>query len=203
MTDQLIVVDDDQIFAQLLCRALRRRGFETFIANNLHQAKDIATNFHITHAVIDLRLRAENGLDLVHFIHSHQPTVRSIVLTGYGNLTTAVAAIKAGAAEFLSKPADADEIFAYLKPEIYDWAKFPGAKRSPDRVRLGHILEVYEQNDRNVSETARKLSMHRRTLQRILARYQAESHDHLPAVPASEFGKLRRLHKLRKKMMSS
>lgn len=201
MNDQLLVVDDDRIFSQLLCRAMQRRGFETLVANSVQQARDIVTNFPLTHAVVDLRLHTDNGLDLIHFLHAHQPLTRSIVLTGYGNVSSAVAAVKAGAAEFLAKPADADEIYAYLKPEAYDWTKFPVAKRSPDKVRLEHILEVYKRNNRNVSETARQLSMHRRTLQRILVRPRDEANEHLPAIPANQFGKLRRLYKLWQKVI--
>jgi len=193
MVDQLLIVDDDRLFAQLLGRAMRQRQFATFIAHGQDGASAILSRQKITHAIVDLRIGRENGVDLVALLKRANPTVRAIVLTGYGSVRTAVAAVRAGASEFITKPADADEIEAFLRPNGYDWTKFPPHKRNIDDVRIEHIVELYEFNDRNLSETAWQLSMHRRTLQRILRRFELyDGIEHLRA--PSNFGHLRRLH---------
>lgn len=193
MLDQLLIVDDDRLFAQLLGRAMRQRQFATFIAHSLDGASAIISGQKITHAVIDLRISTENGVDLIKVLKREHPTARAIVLTGYGNIHTAVASVKAGAADFITKPADADEVEAFLRPDRCDWSHFPPHKRNIDDVRLEHILELYELNDRNVSETARRLSMHRRSLQRILRRFELDDGTQHFRTP-SKFGHLRRLY---------
>ena len=121
-------------------------------------------------AVVDMRLGDGNGLDVIARLNERRPGARGIVLTGYGNIATAVTAVKMGAADYLAKPADADEIHQALQAKGADRADPPENPMSADRVRWEHIQRVYELCDRNVSETARRLKMHRRTLQRILAK---------------------------------
>jgi two-component system response regulator RegA len=120
--------------------------------------------------VIDLRLGDGNGLDVVEVLRAKRPDSRIIVLTGYGAIATAVAAVKIGATDYLSKPADANDVTNALLAQEGDLPPPPDNPMSADRVRWEHIQRVYELCDRNVSETARRLSMHRRTLQRILAK---------------------------------
>ena len=121
-------------------------------------------------AVIDMRLADGNGLDVISELKRRRPDARGIILTGYGNIATAVTAVKMGAFDYLAKPADADDIDAALKGAVSGKPELPEHPMSADRVRWEHIQRVYESCERNVSETARQLSMHRRTLQRILAK---------------------------------
>jgi two-component system response regulator RegA len=168
---RLLLVDDDERFLQRLARAMGRRGFEVSTAPSVEDGVATAQSLHPEYAVVDLRLADGNGLEVVQSIQEHVPDCRVIVLTGYGNIATAVAAVKAGAVDYLSKPADADEIAKTLRNQGSDMPEPPEHPMSADRVRWEHIQRVYEQCDRNVSETARRLRMHRRTLQRILAKY--------------------------------
>ncbi len=166
----LLIVDDDKPFLQRLARAMESRGFEVIPAESVEAGLHSVSLDPPAYAVVDMRLGDGNGLDVIEAIRRVRPDSRAIVLTGYGNIATAVNAVKLGAVNYLAKPADADEILAALTAE-------PGAKVSPpenpmsaDRVRWEHIQRVFEMCDRNVSETARRLNMHRRTLQRILAK---------------------------------
>lgn len=166
----LLVVDDDTAFLNRLVRAMESRGFDVRSAQSVAEGmKEIRVNAP-TYAVVDMRLEDGNGLDVVQLLHDLRPDSRVIVLTGYGNITTAVAAVKMGAVDYLSKPADADDVYASLMATQEAHAPPPQNPMSADRVRWEHIQRVYELCDRNVSETARKLNMHRRTLQRILAK---------------------------------
>jgi len=117
-----------------------------------------------------LRLGDGNGLDVVSALKKKRPDARAIVLTGYGNIATAVTAVKMGAIDYLSKPADADDVVAALLSTGGEKSELPANPMSADRVRWEHIQRIYEMCNRNVSETARRLNMHRRTLQRILAK---------------------------------
>jgi two-component system response regulator RegA len=121
-------------------------------------------------AVVDLRLGDGNGLDVIEVIRARRPDCRAIVLTGYGNIATAVTAVKLGAIDYLAKPSDADDLHRTLTQETIHKAPVPENPMSADRVRWEHIQRVYEMCERNVSETARRLNMHRRTLQRVLAK---------------------------------
>ena len=168
---RLLLVDDDTRFLQRLARAMERRGFEVSIAPSVADGIATASTLHPEYAVVDLRLEDGNGLDVVQAIQQQVSDCRMIVLTGYGNIATAVAAVKAGAVDYLSKPADADQIARALLHPGSEMPDPPEQPMSADRVRWEHIQRVYEQCDRNVSETARRLRMHRRTLQRILAKY--------------------------------
>ena len=167
----LLLVDDDEIFLKRLARAMERRGFETQTATTVAAGKALAVSAPPAYAVIDLRLEDGNGLDVVEALREARPDARIVVLTGYGAIATAVAAVKIGATDYLSKPADADEVAnALLNRQDGTLPAPPENPMSADRVRWEHIQRVFEQCDRNVSETARRLSMHRRTLQRILAK---------------------------------
>jgi two-component system, response regulator RegA len=166
----LLLLDDDETFVRRLAKAMEKRGFAPEIATSVAQGRALATARPPAYAVIDLRLEDGNGLDVVESLREARPDCRIVVLTGYGAIATAVAAVKNGATDYLSKPADADDITQALlmngksNPPVLDMPM------SADRVRWEHIQRVYEMCQRNVSETARRLSMHRRTLQRILAK---------------------------------
>ena len=166
----LLLVDDDEPFLRRLQRAMEKRGFEVEATDSVAGGKAIATARPPAYAVIDLRLEDGNGLDVVELLREKRPDARIVVLTGYGAIATAVAAVKIGATDYLSKPADANDITAALLAEEDDMPPPPDNPMSADRVRWEHIQRVYELCDRNVSETARRLNMHRRTLQRILAK---------------------------------
>ena len=166
----LMIVDDDEPFLRRLARAMEKRGFSVDLAQSVAEGRALALTRPPAHAVIDLRLEDGNGLDVVEALRSRRPDARIVVLTGYGAIATAVAAVKIGATDYLSKPADANEITDALLAEEGDLPPPPENPMSADRVRWEHIQRVYELCDRNVSETARRLGMHRRTLQRILAK---------------------------------
>lgn len=167
---RLLIVDDDAPFRERLARAMEKRGFSVATAASEADATEAIGTHHPTHAVVDLRLEDGFGLDIVPLIRAENADARIVILTGYGNITTAVAAVKAGAVDYLAKPADADEIEDALLATGSDRPPPPEQPMSADRVRWEHIQRVYELCDRNVSETARRLNMHRRTLQRILAK---------------------------------
>jgi two-component system response regulator RegA len=166
----LLIVDDDKAFLQRLARAMEKRGFTTETAESVAEARQKAEAVNPSFAVVDMRLEDGNGLDVIEIIRARRPDARAIILTGYGNIATAVTAVKLGAVDYLSKPADADEIHAALMQMKDARAAPPENPMSADRVRWEHIQRVYELCERNVSETARRLNMHRRTLQRILAK---------------------------------
>lgn len=166
----LLIVDDDKPFQARLSRAMEERGFEVRVADSVAAGLRAIDERAPAFAIIDMRLGDGNGLDVIGELKNRRPEARGIVLTGYGTIVTAVTAVKLGAFDYLAKPADADEIFAALMATGEDKPEPPENPMSADRVRWEHIQRVYELCDRNVSETARRLSMHRRTLQRILAK---------------------------------
>ena len=166
----LLLVDDDKPFLTRLSRAMEARGFIVRLAGSVSEGlAEIGTSAP-AFAVIDMRLADGNGLDVISELKAKRPDARAIILTGYGNIVTAVTAVKLGAFDYLAKPADADEIYSALMATRHDKAELPENPMSADRVRWEHIQRIYELCDRNVSETARRLNMHRRTLQRILAK---------------------------------
>lgn len=171
LTDRsLILLDDDAPFRQRLARALESRGFEVTTAETVAEALKIIAATPPAFGVMDMRLEDGNGLKAIEALHQKRPDARAIMLTGYGNIATAVAAVKSGAIDYLSKPADADDVVkALLALEDHTPAP-PENPMSADRVRWEHIQRVYALCNHNVSETARRLNMHRRTLQRILAK---------------------------------
>ncbi|OBZ93548.1 chemotaxis protein CheY [Pararhizobium polonicum] len=166
----LLIVDDDAPFLRRLARAMETRGFTVDIAESVAEGIAKAKTRPPKHAVVDLRLGDGSGLDVIEAIRARRDDTRIIMLTGYGNIATAVNAVKLGAVDYLAKPADADDIFAALVQRAGERAEPPENPMSADRVRWEHIQRVYEMCERNVSETARRLNMHRRTLQRILAK---------------------------------
>jgi len=166
----LLIVDDDEAFLRRLAKAMEKRGFEVEMAESVAAGQAIATARPPAYAVVDLRLEDGNGLDVVETLRARRPESRIVVLTGYGAIATAVAAVKIGATDYLSKPADARDVTNALLAQKDELPPPPENPMSADRVRWEHIQRVYELCDRNVSETARRLSMHRRTLQRILAK---------------------------------
>ncbi len=166
----LLIVDDDEAFRTRLARAMEKRGFETTMASGVKEAIRLAKEAPPAFAVVDLRLEDGDGIEVVNAIHDIREDCRVIMLTGYGNIATAVAAVKAGAIDYLSKPADADDVEKALLARGGTRPEPPENPMSADRVRWEHIQRVYELCGHNVSETARRLGMHRRTLQRILAK---------------------------------
>ena len=166
----LLLVDDDRPFLNRLARAMEHRGFEVRTAETVAEGIAEVRRQPPGYAVVDLRLTDGNGLDVIEALHKAKPDARGVVLTGYGNIATAVSAVKLGAIDYLSKPADADAVYGALMAAPDERAALPENPMSADRVRWEHIQRVYELCNRNVSETARRLNMHRRTLQRILAK---------------------------------
>ncbi|MCO6187938.1 ActR/PrrA/RegA family redox response regulator transcription factor [Rhizobium sp. L1K21] len=166
----LLIVDDDGPFLRRIARAMEVRGFVVETAESVAEGHMKAKAHAPKYAVVDMRLADGNGLDVIETIRRKRSDAKVIVLTGYGNIATAVNAVKLGAEDYLAKPADADDIFAALVRTPGDKIEPPENPMSADRVRWEHIQRVYEMCDRNVSETARRLNMHRRTLQRILAK---------------------------------
>jgi len=166
----LMVMDDDAPLRTRLGRALESRGFDVTLVGSVSEAMDKVKSEPPAFAVLDMRLEDGNGLKVVEALHQQRPDARAIVLTGYGAIATAVAAVKAGAADYLSKPADADDVVKALLALKDENPAPPENPMSADRVRWEHIQRVYELCGHNVSETARRLNMHRRTLQRILAK---------------------------------
>lgn len=166
----LLILEDDRPFRERLARAMEARGFTVAIAENVAQGVACAKERAPAFAVVDLKLDDGSGLDVVESLHTVRPDARVVVLTGFGNIATAVAAVKYGAIDYIPKPADADDILAALLADPGQKPPPPENPMSADRVRWEHIQRVYELCGHNVSETARRLNMHRRTLQRILAK---------------------------------
>jgi len=167
----LLIVDDDQALCQRLGRAMEKRGFGFVGAHSVAEALDAIHAHPPAYAVIDMRLEDGNGLSIVPVLREARPDCRIVMLTSYGNIVTAVTAVKAGAVDYLQKPADADQVASALLEHEGNLPAPPENPMSADRVRWEHIQRVFEQCDRNVSETARRLNMHRRTLQRILNKH--------------------------------
>ena len=167
----LLIVDDDAPLCQRLARAMERRGFVVSTADGVGEGVAAATAHPPAFAVVDLRLGDGSGLEVVSALRGARPGARIVVLTGYGNIATAVAAVKAGALDYLPKPADADAVERALLAGEGQTPEPPEDPMSADRVRWEHIQRIFELCERNVSETARRLKMHRRTLQRILSKH--------------------------------
>ncbi|MBV8338117.1 MAG: ActR/PrrA/RegA family redox response regulator transcription factor [Alphaproteobacteria bacterium] len=171
----LLVVDDDAPLCQRLARAMERRGFIVSTADSVAAGIAAVSNQPPAFAVVDMRLGDGRGFEVVSALRNARPGVRIVMLTGYGNIATAVAAVKAGAIDYLPKPADADAVERALLAQEDAVPEPPEDPMSADRVRWEHIQRVFELCDRNVSETARRLKMHRRTLQRILSKHAPRS----------------------------
>lgn len=166
----LLILDDDEPFTRTLGRAMERRGFTVTAILSVNEGLIHVKKTPPAYAIVDLRLGDGNGLDVVEKIRETRSDSSIVVLTGYGAIATAVAAVKIGAVDYLAKPADAKDITSALLSKSEPKPPPPENPMSADRVRWEHIQRVFELCNRNVSETARRLSMHRRTLQRILAK---------------------------------
>ena len=166
----LLILDDDDPLRGRLSRAMEKKGFTVKEAKTVVEGLEIVSKTPPKFAVVDLRLEDGNGLDVIKELSKNKPECRIVMLTGYGNLPTAVAAVKAGAIDYIAKPVDADDVESALLAAPESKAKPPENPMSADRVKWEHIHRVFELCNRNVSETARRLKMHRRTLQRILSK---------------------------------
>jgi two-component system response regulator RegA len=166
----LLLLDDDAVLRNRLGRALESRGFITTLVESVEAAIAAVRASPPAFAVLDMRLEDGSGLSVVDYLREARPDARIIMLTGYGNIATAVAAVKAGVVDYLSKPADADNVVTALLAAEGGAPTPPDNPMSADRVRWEHIQRVYQLCGCNVSETARRLNMHRRTLQRILSK---------------------------------
>ena len=166
----LLIVDDDNPFRDRLARAMEKKGFSVSQAEGVKKGIDLIKSKKPAFAVVDLRLGDGNGLEVVKELQVSNSNCKIIMLTGYGNIPTAVAAIKQGAIDYLAKPADADDVEKALLADPNKKAQPPENPMSADRIKWEHIHRVFELCNRNVSETARRLKMHRRTLQRILSK---------------------------------
>ncbi|MGI9435059.1 MAG: ActR/PrrA/RegA family redox response regulator transcription factor [Geminicoccaceae bacterium] len=167
-SEKLLLVDDDGPFHHSLSRALERRGHVVLVAETLKEARMVVDAHRPAFAVVDLRLGNQNGFELVGMLCQLRPDVRIVMVTGYGNIASAVTAIKTGAVDYLGKPVDADDVVTALRQTNKAPPPLRESPMSANRVRWEHIQLVFEQCNQNVSETERRLSMHRRTLQRIL-----------------------------------
>ena len=168
---RLLILDDDEPLRLRLATAMEKRGFAVSVAESVGEALKIASSQVHDYALLDLRLEDGSGLEVVMALHDSNPDIKIVMLTGFGNIATAVSAVKAGAIDYLPKPADADVIEKTLLADSDSLPPPPDQPMSANRVRWEHILRVFEQCGRNVSETARRLNMHRRTLQRILNKH--------------------------------
>jgi len=168
---RLLILDDDRPFLTRLAKAMLSRGFSVMTAETVADAMAIVRADPPAFAIIDMRLNDGNGLDVITELKTRRPEARGIILTGYGNISSAVIAVKLGAFDYIAKPADADEVFrALMNGDVASIGPAPQNPMSAERVRWEHIQRIFELCERNVSETARRLNMHRRTLQRILAK---------------------------------
>lgn len=169
---QFLIVDDDTVFTRVLARSLSRRGFEVSIKHSAEAVRHLPDTLHFDYATLDLKMEGASGLSLVPWLRARYPDIRILMLTGYASIATAVDAIKLGANQYLPKPADTDQILAALTLDEPDSEQTVESEpMSVNRLEWEHIQQVLNQHDGNISATARALNMHRRTLQRKLAKY--------------------------------
>jgi two-component system, response regulator RegA len=167
---KVLLVDDDAPLRKNLVRAFEREGFTVATAGSLKEAHEVAGDFAPDHAVLDLNLHDGYGMELVTALQELHPEIKIVILTGYDSIASSLVALKAGVVGYLAKPVRAEQVVATLLGQSADSAEPAERPMSADRVRWEHIQRVFEQCNRNVSETARRLNMHRRTLQRILSK---------------------------------
>ena len=168
-TTGFLIIDDDPTLASMLERVLQRRGFTTRSASNATQALQLTNSTVFERAIVDLKLGSDSGLQLIRELQLRQPEMAIVMLTGYSSISTAVEAVKLGAVNYLCKPADADEILAAFGEQKQQVATEPTyIPISIDRLEWEHIQKILQENNGNISATARALGMHRRTLQRKL-----------------------------------
>ena len=170
--NSLLIVEDDDVLRERLARAMERRGYSVRVASGLTEAMGQADAELPHYAIVDLRLQDGSGLSLVEMLEERDPNIRAIILTGYGNIPTAVAAARIGAIDYIAKPATADEIVDALIRPRNEHAPAPNNPILPEQALKEHITHVFHEMNENVSQTARSLDMHRRTLQRLLKRYR-------------------------------
>ena len=168
---EILIVDDDLPFRERLTRSMEKKGFEVFSSPGFKDSLLKVNEISFNYAVVDMRLEDGSGLELIKELQKISPQTKSLLLTGYGNIATAVAAIKSGAIDYLPKPAEIDQIYDALTNSKETLPPPPENPMTADRIRWEHIQRVFIQCNRNVSETARRLRMHRRTLQRILNKH--------------------------------
>ena len=171
MINELLIVDDDTPFRDRLSRSMQQKGFIVEKFSNYKDSLSRIMEKNFDFAIVDMRLEDGSGLELIKKIKINNPSTKSLLLTGYGNIATAVAAIKSGAIDYLPKPAEIDQIYDALTNSKEILPPPPENPMTADRIRWEHIQRVFIQCNRNVSETARRLRMHRRTLQRILNKH--------------------------------
>ena len=171
MNMKLLIVDDDLPFRERLTRSMEKKGFEVTSSPGFKDSLNKVNESNFDYAVVDMRLEDGSGLELVKELQKISPQTKSLLLTGYGNIATAVAAIKSGAIDYLPKPAEIDQIYDALTNSEETLPPPPENPMTADRIRWEHIQRVFILCKRNVSETARRLRMHRRTLQRILNKH--------------------------------
>ena len=169
-TASLLLVDDDETFCKVLSAALEKRGFCVCVAHSVEQAIPLARANPPEFAVIDLKMGGAPGLVLVKALHELDPNTRIVVLTGYASITTAVEAIKLGATQYLAKPANADEIVAAFGHTADSGVPIKSQPTQIENLEWEHIQRILHEHGDNISATARALNMHRRTLQRKLAK---------------------------------
>tara|TARA_B100001057_G_scaffold484240_1_gene562077 strand:- start:346 stop:873 length:528 start_codon:yes stop_codon:yes gene_type:complete len=171
MSKKLLIVDDDLPFRERLSRSMEKKGFIVDSSPSFKESINMVNKQTFDYAIVDMRLEDGSGLELVKQIQIISPQTKSLLLTGYGNIATAVAAIKSGAIDYLPKPAEIEQIYDALTNSKETLPPPPENPMTADRIRWEHIQRVFIQCNRNVSETARRLRMHRRTLQRILNKH--------------------------------
>ncbi|MGY0216578.1 response regulator transcription factor [Endozoicomonadaceae bacterium StTr2] len=169
---KLLLVDDDEIFCNVLARAMRRRDMDVRVAHSAEKGRAMLQEFTPDLAVVDLKMEGDSGLTLIPELAALNPEMRILMLTGYASIATAVEAIRLGATNYLCKPADAEQILAalYRNPDEPELAPVSNRPLSVERLEYEHIQRILLENDGNISETARLLGMHRRTLQRKLSK---------------------------------
>ena len=171
MIKELVIVDDDYPFRERLSQSMLKKGFNVESFSNARDTVNRIKDKKFDYAIVDMKLNDGSGLELINLITQSNPKTKSLLLTGYGNIATAVAAIKSGAIDYLPKPAEIEQIYDALTSSTKILPPPPENPMTANRIRWEHIQRVFIQCNRNVSETARRLRMHRRTLQRILNKH--------------------------------
>lgn len=172
----ILVVDDDQVFCQVMQRALTRRGFQVEVCFNVSSAEHAAQQTHFSKALVDLKIAQESGLSLIRSLKTINPDIQIIMLTGYSSVSTAVEAIKLGALNYFCKPIDVDELLkGFSEADLMEEEPTPISTPSLDRIEWEHIQKILQDHQGNISAAARTLGMHRRTLQRKLQKKPANN----------------------------
>lgn len=168
-TSKLLIIDDDLLLRERLSRSMEERGYDVYLTKNIKETKELVAHISFDYTIIDLKLSDGFGLELLGYLKTKMPLLRPLILTAHGNIATAISAIKMGALDYLTKPADPQTIDLALKNTMPTILPLPADDIiSPDRLKWEHIQRVLVSCNQNVSETARRLKMHRRSLQRIL-----------------------------------